>query len=99
MKRFASAAVIALLFAATASYAKESFRGEIVLLGSGSVMVKNWNVEKTFVTGPDLAVTWKDPAGKGPLGLCQRVSVDYVADGGKLRAVKIVIEKESDCCE
>lgn len=101
MKRFAPAAavVIALLLAASAAYAKQTFRGEVVLLESGSVMVKNWNVEKAFVTGPDLELAWKDSAGKGPLGLCQRVAVEYVAEGGKLRAVKIIIEKQSDCCE
>ena len=79
------------------SEAKDVFRGEVVLLDSGSVMVKSWNVEKVFMTDPAPEVVWKDPSRKGPLEICQRVYVEYVAEKGKLRATKIVIEKESDC--
>ena len=101
MKQVIIAAFAAAAFFGTVipSEAKDVFRGEVVLLDGGSVMVKSWNVEKVFITGPDLAVSWKDQSKKGPLELCQRVSVEYVAEKGKLRAVKIIIEKESDCCE
>ena len=100
MKLIVTAAAAAAIFlgAVHPSVAKDVFRGEVVLVDSGSVMVKNWNVEKVFVTDSDLSVSWKDPSKKGALDICQRVRVEYVPEKGKLRATKIIIEKESDCC-
>ena len=79
------------------AYAGDGFKGVVVLLEKDTVMVKSWNVEKTFVTGPDLVITGKTPGAASVLELCQRVYVEYVSEGGVLRATKVKIEKESDC--
>jgi hypothetical protein len=90
-------AAAAFFGAVTQSDAGTGFRGVVVLLEKDSVMVKSWNVEKTFVIGPDLAVAGKTPGAKAILELCQTVYIEYVSEGGVLKATRAKIEKESDC--